>query len=152
MSQAKSFSTEVALTTTSVTDRTAGIDESRSRFPEILHDAKLLMSETVISDFNQDTLEVTFLLSRIFELLIEADQIGEMNLEDKDEFGRFNRTFTDLYTHKLTTIQSINAPVMAEKIRTDITEAFEIEMGDTKFIVVDDRDGHIPLVRTKQVD
>jgi len=154
VSQAKSFSTEVALTTTltSVTDRTAGIDESRSRFPEILHDAKLLMSETVISDFNQDTLEVTFLLSRIFELLIEADQIGEMNLEDKDEFGRFNRTFTDLYTHKLTTIQSINAPVMAEKIRTDITEAFEIEMGDTKFIVVDDRDGHIPLVRTKQVD
>ncbi|HIC37257.1 MAG TPA: hypothetical protein EYO80_06220 [Candidatus Marinimicrobia bacterium] len=152
MSQAKSFSTEVALTTTSVTDRTAGIDESRSRFPEILHDAKLLMSETVISDFNQDTLEVTFLLSRIFELLIEADQIGEMNLEDKDEFGRFNRTFTDLYTHKLTTIQSINAPVMAEKIRTDITEAFEIEMGDTKFTVVDDRDGHIPLVRTKQVD
>jgi len=154
VSQAKSFSTEVALTTTltSVTDRTAGIDESRSRFPEILHDAKLLMSETVISDFNQDTLEVTFLLSRIFELLIEADQIGEMNLEDKDEFGRFNRTFTDLYTHKLTTIQSINAPVMAEKIRTDITEAFEIEMGDTKFTVVDDRDGHIPLVRTKQVD
>jgi len=154
VSQAKSFSTEVALTTTltSVTDRTAGIDESRSRFPEILHDAKLLMSETVISDFNQDTLEVTFLLSRIFELLIEADQIGEMNLEDKEEFGRFNRTFTDLYTHKLTTIQSINAPVMAEKIRTDITEAFEIEMGDTKFTVVDDRDGHIPLVRTKQVD
>ena len=28
----------------------------------------------------------------------------------------------------------------------------EIEMGETKFTVVEDRDGHIPLVRTKQVD
>jgi membrane-bound lytic murein transglycosylase D len=75
-----------------------------------------------------------------------------MNLEDQEEFERFNRTFTDLYTHKLVTVKNIDAPVMAEKIRTDITEAFEIEMGDTKFIVVDDRDGHIPLVRNKQVD
>ena len=29
---------------------------------------------------------------------MEADQIGEMNLEDKEEFDRFNRTFTELYT------------------------------------------------------
>ena len=129
-----------------------GIDETRNRFPEILSDAKLLMSEIVISDFNKDTLEVAFLLSRVFELMMEADQIGEMNLEDKEEFDRFNGTFTDLYTHKLNTVQNINAPVMAEKVWTDITEAIEIEMGETNLTVIDDRDGHIPLVRTKQVD
>ena len=71
------------------------------------------MAEVIVSDFNKDTLEVAFLLSKIFELLMEADQIGEMNLEDKEEFDRFNRTFTDLYTHKLLTVQNINAPVMA---------------------------------------
>ena len=48
-----------------------GIDETRNRFPEILSDAKLLMSEIVISDFNKDTLEVAFLLSRVFELMME---------------------------------------------------------------------------------
>ena len=137
---------------TSTNDTTLNIDETRNRFPEILRDAKLLMSEVIISDFNKDTLEVAFLLSKIFELLMEADQIGEMNLEDKEEFDRFNRTFTDMYTHKLNTVQNINAPIMAEKIWTDISEAIEIEMGETKFTVVDDRDGHIPLVRTKQVD
>jgi len=139
---------------TSTTDTISNIavDETRNRFPEILKDAKLLMSEVIISDFNKDTLEVAFILSKIFELLIEADQIGEMNLEDKEEFGRFNRTFTDLYTHNLVTVQNINAPVMAEKVWADISEAIEIEMGETKFTVVDDRDGHIPLVRTKQVD
>ena len=35
---------------------------------------------------------------------------------------------------------------------TESLEPVEIEMGDTKFIVVDDRDGHIPLVRNKKVD
>ena len=138
--------------TSTVTDSTLIIDETRNRFPEILRDAKLLMSEVVISDFNKDTLEVAFLLSRVFELMMEADQIGEMNLEDKEEFDRFNGTFNDLYTHKLNTVQNINAPIMAEKVWTDISEAIEIEMGETSLTIVDDRDGHIPLVRTKQVD
>ena len=133
-------------------DTSSNIDESRNRFPEILRDAKLLMSEVVISDFNKDTLEVAFLLSKIFELMMEADQIGEMNLEDKEEFDRFNGTFTNLYMNSLITVQNINAPVMAEKVWTDISEAIEIEMGETKFTVVEDRDGHMPLVRNKQVD
>ena len=155
-SEAKSissvFPSASVFTSTTDTISNIAVDETRNRFPEILKDAKLLMSEVIISDFNKDTLEVAFLLSKIFELLIEADQIGEMNLEDKEEFGRFNRTFTDLYTHNLVTVQNINAPVMAEKVWADISEAIEIEMGETKFTVVDDRDGHIPLVRTKQVD
>ena len=41
---------------------------------------------------------------------------------------------------------------MAEKVWTEITEAIEIEMGETSLTIIDDRDGHIPLVRTKQVD
>jgi len=144
---------------TANSDSTINVDETRNRLPALITDAKLLMSEVVISDFNKDTLEVAYLLSKIFELLMEADQIGGqslefggMSLEDKEEFDRFNRTFTDLYTHKLVTVQNINAPIMAEKIWTDITEGIEIEMGETKFTVVEDRDGHLPLVRTKQVD
>ena len=121
-------------------DTSSNIDESRNRFPEILRDAKLLMSEVVISDFNKDTLEVAFLLSKIFELMMEADQIGEMNLEDKEEFDRFNGTFTDLYTQKLTTVQNPNTPVMAEKVWTEITEAIEIEMGETSLTIIDDRE------------
>ena len=144
---------------TTKNDTSIAIDETQNRLPAIITDAKLLMSEVIISDFNRDTLEVAFLLSKIFELLMEADQIGGqsleyggMSLEDKEEFDRFNRTFTDLYTHKLFTVQNINAPVMAEKIWADITEGIEIEMGETKFTVIEDRDGHLPLVRTKQVD
>ena len=99
---------------TTRSDTSIAIDETRNRLPAIITDAKLLMSEVIISDFNRDTLEVAFLLSKIFELLMEADQIGVqelrhggMSVEDKEEFDRFNRTFTDLYTHKLLTVQNI---------------------------------------------
>ena len=131
------------------------IDDSRNRFPEILHDVKILLSEVLIADHHLDTLEVIYNLSRIYDLLMEADQIGDMNQEDQEEFERFEKSFLDIYTHKLGTIRSSDAPVTAERFRRDITEALEplkIEMGDTKFVIVDDRDGHVPLVRNKQVD
>ena len=131
------------------------LDDSRNRFPEILHDVKVLLSEVLIADHHLDTLEVIYNLSRIYDLLMEADQIGDMNQEDQEEFERFEKSFLDIYTHKLGTIRSSDAPVTAERFRRDITEALdplEIEMGKTKYVVVDDRDGHIPLVRNKQVD
>ena len=47
------------------------------------------------------------------------------------------------------------APVAAAEARESLDglmEPMEVEMGASKFIVVDDRDGHIPLVRNKAVD
>ena len=108
----------------------------------------------IIADFHQDTLEVIYTLSRIYDLLMEADQIGEKNLEDEEEFNRFERSFMDIYNFKLSTTRTGDAPITAERFRKEMTESLEpveIEMGDTKFIVVDDRDGHIPLVRNKKV-
>jgi len=147
------FSGNKATTTNS--NQKINLDDSRNRFPEILHDVKVLLSEVLIADHHLDTLEVIYNLSRIYDLLMEADQIGDMNQEDQEEFERFEKSFLDIYTHKLGTIRSSDAPVTAERFRRDITEALdplEIEMGKTKYVVVDDRDGHIPLVRNKQVD
>ena len=147
------FSGNIATTTNS--NQKINLDDSRNRFPEILHDVKVLLSEVLIADHHLDTLEVIYNLSRIYDLLMEADQIGDMNQEDQEEFERFEKSFLDIYTHKLGTIRSSDAPVTAERFRRDITEALdplEIEMGKTKYVVVDDRDGHIPLVRNKQVD
>ena len=153
LSQNDQFSGNNATTTNS--NQKINLDDSRNRFPEILHDVKVLLSEVLIADHHLDTLEVIYNLSRIYDLLMEADQIGDMNQEDQEEFERFEKSFLDIYTHKLGTIRSSDAPVTAERFRRDITEALdplEIEMGNTKYVVVDDRDGHIPLVRNKQVD
>ena len=79
----------------------SSLDESRNRFPEILQDVKILLSEVLIADYHLDTLEVIYNLSRVYDLLMEADQIGDMNQEDQEEFERFEKSFLDIYTHKL---------------------------------------------------
>ena len=77
-------------------DAKEDLDETRNRSPEILRDVKLLLSDVIIADFHRDTLEVIYTLSRIYDLLMEADQIGEKNLEDQEEFARFERSFMDI--------------------------------------------------------
>lgn len=130
-----------------------GIREDR--LPQLMKDVKLLLSETIIADYKQDTLEVLYNLEKIFELLQEADQFGEMNADDKEEFSRFESTLTHVYTHSLTTLNNSENFVTAQQIREEIdhlVDPVEIEMGNSKFIIVKDRDGHIPLVRNKKVD
>jgi len=132
-----------------------GFTQSGDRLPQLLRDVKVYLSETMIADVYQDTNEVIFNLDRIFDLLTEADQLGEMNIDDKNEFDRFENTLVDIYTSRLTTLKVSDISITAEKLRHDVTillEPIEVEIGNTKYTVLDDRDGHIPIVTNKKVE
>ena len=131
------------------------LDISRNRLPELLEDVKVLLSDAFISDVMSDTLEVIYSLNRIFDLLSEADQYGEMDDEDQEEFSRFETSLVELYTNRFNTLDKMNATLTAGNMRRDITsmmEPLEVEMGASQFTVIEDRDGHVPLVRNKKVD
>ncbi len=126
-----------------------------NRLPQLLRDVKVYLTDAVIADTHGDTLEVIYNLDRIFELLAEADQFGEMTEDDLEEFSRFETTLIEIYTHRLNTMQKSEVPFTAEQLRrevTEFTEPLEVELGNSKYTVVDDRDGHIPLVMNKQVE
>ena len=128
---------------------------SVNRLPQLLQDVKVLLTEAMIADVHKDTLEVIYYLDRIYDLLGEADQLGEKTAEDLEEFERFIASLNDIYTQRLTTLDLTDAPITAAYVRqmiADITVPVEVEMGNSKFVIVDDRDGHIPLVRNKTVD
>ena len=132
-----------------------GFSQSGDRLPQLLRDVKVYLSEAMIADVYQDTNEVIFNLDRIFDLITEADQLGEMNIDDKDEFDRFENTLVDIYTSRLTTLKASDVSITAEKLRHDVTtlvEPIEVEIGNTKYTVLDDRDGHIPIVTNKKVE
>ncbi|MBT4149061.1 MAG: LysM peptidoglycan-binding domain-containing protein [Candidatus Marinimicrobia bacterium] len=131
------------------------LDVNRNRLPELLRDVKVLLSDAFISDVMSDTLEVIYSLNRIFDLLSEADQYGEMDDEDQEEFNRFEESLVELYSRRFKTLDKMDAAITAGNMRRDITsmsEPLEVEMGASQFTVIDDRDGHIPLVRNKKVD
>ena len=132
-----------------------GTGLKEDRLPQLMKDVKLLLSEAIIADHNQDTLEVVYILEKIFELLQEADQFGEMNEDDQEEFSRFESTLTHVYTHHLTTLENNESMITADQIREEIdhlVDPIAIEMGNSKFTVIEDRDGKIPLVINTKVE
>ena len=129
--------------------------ETSNRLPLLLKDVKVLLTDAIIADSQGDTLEVIYNLDRIYELLSEADQLGEKTAEDEEEFERFESALLNVVTQRLFTLE-INmgsiAAIDSKRSVEELMEPMEVEMGASKFIVVDDRDGHIPLVRNKSVD
>ena len=140
-----------------------GVDEEDStslqaglnRFPLILTDAKSLFAEAVIADHYGDTLEVIFLIDKIVELMEEAEQLGEMSDEDREEYGRFEGTLLHNYEHYFKTVNMVETPIAIASLKEEMSEFLEsikIEINGSKFTVIDDREGHIPLVLNKRVE
>lgn len=128
-------------------------ESSTDRVTYILNDIKILLTDAIMADINHDTLEVIYILNRIYDLLGEADQSEDQTSPERAELDRFASSLTDIFTQSFHTLDLENAPISAAYTRKMIEDlAIPVEMGNTKFIVIDDRDGHIPIVRTKTVD
>ena len=127
-----------------------------NRISSILDEAKQFLSDAVIADVNEDTVEVVYNIKRIFDLLSDVEQLGVREELDKIEFEKFQSDFIQIYTTRLNTIGSSTQFLTADLIRRDIAsitdENESVEMGTTKFTIIDDREGHIPLVINSQVE
>ena len=129
-----------------------GID---NRFPLILSDAKSFFSEAIIADHHGDSLEVLFLLDKIIELLNAAEQLGDMTDDDQIEFNRFENTLIYSYQNNFSTVDKKSAPIATASLREELSEyltPIEIEINGSSFKVIDDREGHIPLVINSRVE
>ena len=80
---------------------------------------------------------------KVFDLLSDVEQIGVREELDKIEFEKFQDDFVKIYTSRLNTIDSSMQFLSADLIRRDIAqitaENESIEMGMTKFTIIDDR-------------
>lgn len=127
-----------------------------NRITSILDEAKQFLSDAIIADVNQDTVEVVYNIKKVFDLLSDVEQIGVREELDKIEFEKFQTDFIKIYTTKLNTIDSSSQFLTADLIRRDIAQITSenefVEMGTTKFTVIEDREGHIPLVTNSQVE
>ena len=127
-----------------------------NRITSILDEAKQFLSDAIIADVNLDTVEVVYNIKKVFDILSDVEQIGVREELDKIEFEKFQDDFIKIYTTRLNTIDSSIQILTADLIRRDIAELTSenesIEMGMTKFTIIDDREGHIPLVTNSQVE
>lgn len=129
---------------------------SSNRITSVLDEAKQFLSDAIIADVNLDTVEVVYNIKKVFDLLSDVEQIGVREELDKIEFEKFQTDFVKIYTTRLNTIDSSTQILTADLIRRDIevftSENEFVEMGLTKFTIVEDIEGHIPLVTNSQVE
>ena len=88
-------------------------------------------------------------------LLNQAEQLGEMLADDQEEFGRFETTLLYSYENYFTTITPGETPIATASLREELAEylePLEFEINGNKFQVIDDREGHIPLVMNSRVE
>jgi len=133
----------------------ASINEIENRFPLILADAKRFFSEAIIADHHGDSLEVLYLLDKIVELLNGAEQLGEMSDDDQEEFSRFEETLIHTYQNNFITIDRTSASIATASLKEELSrylEPIEIKINGSSFKVVDDREGHMPLVMNSRVE
>ena len=78
--------------------------ETSNRLPLLLKDVKVLLTDAIIADSQGDTLEVIYNLDRIYELLSQADQLGEKTAEDEEEFERFESALLNVGTQRMFTL------------------------------------------------
>ncbi len=127
-----------------------------NRITSILDEAKQFLSDAIIADVNLDTVEVVYNIKKVFDLMSDVEQLGVREELDKIEFEKFQTDFVKIYTTRLNTINSSTQFLTADLIKRDIeeytSENESVEMGLTKFTIIDDREGHIPLVSNSQVE
>ncbi|RMF07105.1 MAG: LysM peptidoglycan-binding domain-containing protein, partial [Candidatus Neomarinimicrobiota bacterium] len=66
----------------------------------------------------------------------------------------FEDALIDVYTQDLKTVQATDVGITADQLRSEVSEwvtPVEVELGESKYTVVDDREGHIPLIINSQV-
>lgn len=127
-----------------------------NRITSILDEAKQFLSDAIIADVNLDTVEVVYNIKKVFDLMSDVEQLGVREELDKIEFEKFQTDFVKIYTTRLNAIDSSTQFLTADLIKRDIeeftSENESVEMGLTKFTIIDDREGHIPLVTNSQVE
>ena len=131
------------------------VNGNENRFPLILSDAKSLFSEAIIADHHGDSLEVLYVLDKIVELLTEAEQLGDMSEDDQEEFSRFEETLIHTYQNNFITIDETSASIATASLKEELSrylDPIEIEINGASFKVIDDREGHMPLVMNSRVE
>jgi len=146
---------DTVATEISTADSEEIILQSINRLPLILQDAKRYFVEALIADQHNDTMEVVYLIEKITDLLIEAGQVNGMLEDDQEEYTRFENMLIHAYENHFRTVNRVETPITVASLREELSEymePLEIEINGSKFTVIDDRNGHIPLVLNSRVE
>lgn len=121
------------------------------RFEVLFNEAKIHYTNALIAEYFSDTLEVQLQLKLTFEALSDIEVFNNLDPIQYDEMTRF----TERLVHDFQEIAPETMSLHEQFSVSDLREAMEYlaeDLAIENFKVLDDRDGHIPIVSNSRVE
>jgi len=123
-------------------------------FELIFNEAKLFYVDALVSSYYNDTAAVKYCFDRVFEIMAEISELDSLTPIEQDDFNRFNEVVSNDYQAHFSYLIEETDSVMIVSIGEElfVTPLDTVDIGNDTLIIVEDRPGHIPIVRSKKID
>jgi len=123
-------------------------------FELIFNEAKSFYVDALVSAYFNDTSETKYCFDRVFEIIAEISDFDNLTLLQSDDFNRFNEKVTNDYQNNFAYLQEDSDSSYTISVGEELFEAIidSVDIGNDTLRVIEDRPGHIAIVRSKKID
>ncbi len=121
------------------------------RFEALFNEAKIHYANALIAEHYADTFEVQFQLRLTFEALSDMEVFNNLDQIQYQELTRFTERLVHDFKDFAPEAISLHDQFSVSDLR-DAMEYLAEDMSSENFKVIDDRDGHIPIISNSRVE
>ncbi len=127
---------------------------SQDLFELLFAEAKSFYVDGLVSAFYKDTSEAKYCFDRVFEIMAEISELDTLTLLQQDDFNRFYERVTSDFQNNFAYLSEDSGATSVAYICEEIFETVldSVYIGHDTLIVLEDRPGHIPVVRSNRID
>jgi len=124
------------------------------RFDDLFNEAKIHFTNALIADHYGDSLEVQFQLRLCFESLSDIEVFNNLDAIQYDELQRFTARLISDFKELSPEADMLSEQFSVSDLRQDMEFLAEgyFDGIDSTTQVIEDRDGHIPIIINKRVE
>jgi membrane-bound lytic murein transglycosylase D len=129
------------------------LGESPSIFDLLLTEAKRYYVEALVADYHNDTSEVKFALDRTLENISEISEIDSLSILQQDDYDRFCDKLNHDFRTKFSYINGDSGTYNIASIKSELKTFIDtVAVGNDDLIVVEDKPGHLPIVKSEKIE
>lgn len=128
--------------------------ESPGLFDLMFSEAKIFYIDALIAAFFGDTADAKYCFDRCFEVMAGVSDLDTLTLLQQDDFDRFYKKITFDFQNNFAYLNGDSGIYRIEFMQDEFGESgFDtVALGHDTLVIVDDRPGHLPLIRSRQVN
>ncbi|MCK4812444.1 MAG: lytic transglycosylase domain-containing protein, partial [Candidatus Marinimicrobia bacterium] len=129
--------------------------ESLCPFDESLTQAKVHYVDALFAQEDEDSLEVEFQLSIIFDLLAIIESYNNMDRIQYEQFTEFTNKIINEFEEYAPQMRELHEKFSLSDLQeamASLTDDYFAGDGNKDYVVLEDRDGHIPIIINNRVE